>query len=208
MHAAMMMSPVMRWRVVSSRACQHRADERNSCEERDCEFLGHVTPSFLFCGLVNESADNTSDDGCAEDSETVRLVVMLDVNDARRRRRRRWGGMPHGSRVVNRCAVAGGLMAMRLARFRSGCLLRRGGFLMRRGRSLAAARGGSSHRCPANRHTRECRDCHLDDLLVHVTPTFPGFLPLHKARRGKGCFLTEIIIEKILSGITRWRSFL
>ena len=135
-------------------------------------------------------------------------VVMLDVNDARRRRRRRWGGMPHGSRVVNRCAVAGDLMAMRLARFRSGCLLRRGGFLMRRGRSLAAARGGSSHRCPANRHTRECRDCHCLDRLVHVTPTFPGFLPLHKARRGKGCFLTEIIIEKILSGITRWRSFL
>ena len=208
MHTAVMMSPVMRWWVVSSWTCQHRADECDSCEDRDCELLGHVTPSFLFCGLVNESANDAANDGRAKDCQTVRLVVMLDVNDARRRRRRRRGGMSHGSRVVNRCAVAGDLMAMRLARFRSGCLLRRGGILMRRGRSLAAARGGSSHRCPANRHTRECRDCHLDDLLVHVTPTFPGFLPLHKARRGKGCFLTEIIIEKNLSGITRWRSFL
>ena len=197
MHTAVMMSPVMRWWVVSSRTCQHRADECDSCEERDCEFLGHVTPSFLFCGLVNESANDAANDGRAKDCQTVRLVVMLDMNDGARRRGRRRSWMPHGCRVVSRCAVVGNLVPMCLARsWRGGLLGRRCLFLcrcllMRRGGTLVAPRSGSRQRRTANRHTRECRDCHLDDLLVHVTPTFPGFLPLHKARRYSMNILTR-----------------
>ena len=44
----------------------------------------------------------------------------------------------------------------------------------------------------AEGHTRECRDCHCLDRLVHVTPTFPGFLPLHKVRHIALKFLTRI----------------
>lgn len=178
---------------MSSRCRHDCSGECDSGEERDDQFLLHNTPSFLFGGLVNESANDAPDDCRAEHGPAVCLVVF-DVNDARRgRRRRRRGGMPHGCRVVSRCSVASDLWAVRLSWLRGGCLLGRGGLLMLLGgsRSLAAARCGSRQSRAANRHTRECRDCHLDDLLVHVTPTFPGFLPLHKARREKWWFLTQ-----------------
>ena len=178
MHTAVMMSPVMRWWVVSSWTCQHRANECDSCEDRDCELLGHDTPSFLFSGLVNESANDAANDGRAKDCQAVRLVVF-DMNDMRRGRRR--GGMPHGCRMVSRCAVVGNLVPMCLPRFWRGCLPGRRCLFLSRcllmggGGTLVATRSGSRQRRTANRHTRECRDCHLDDLLVHVTPTFPGF---------------------------------
>ena len=189
---AVVMSSLMRRRSVMPSRCRHDcSDECDSGEERDDQFLLHNTPSFLFSGLVNECANDASDNCRAENCPAVCLVVF-DVNDARRGRRRR-SGMPHGSRMVGRCAVAGDVGAVRLPRLRGGCLLRRGGLLMLLGgsRSLAAPRCGSRQSRAANRHTRECRDCHLDDLLVHVTPTFPGFLPLHKARREKWWFLTQ-----------------
>ena len=84
--------------------------------------------------------------------------------------------MPCWCGMMRRCAVVGDLMAMRLARLRSGCFFRGGSLLVRGGGSLAFRCGGRKSRF-ANRHTRECRDSHLDNLLIHVTPTFLGFLP-------------------------------
>ena len=161
---------------------------------------------------MRNRTDDAADHRSAENGPSVRLMVMFDVNNVRRRRgrqrgRRRRCWMPHGCRVVSRCAVVGDLMAVCLARFRRGCLLLCRCLLVRGGGTLATPGSGSRQRRTANRHTRECRDCHLDDLLVHVTPTFPGFLPLHKARRGTGSFLTEIFIEKILSEIPLIISF-
>ena len=105
--------------------------------------------------------------------------------------------MPHGCRVMRRlgCAVMRHLPSVRRSLFMAATLrpLRGRGLLMLflGSRSLAAAWCGSRQGRAANRNTRESRDCHLDDLLVHVTPTFPGFLPLHKARREKWWFLTQ-----------------
>ena len=133
---------------------------------------------------THDAADNRT----AEDGEAVAAVV--DVNDRRRgRRRRRW--RRRGRNPASMMMVMGrGDAVMNGSAFRSASMM------------------GSGHCRAAEGHTRECRDCHCLDRLVHVTPTFPGFLPLHKARRGTECFLTEFFIEKILSEIVRIRSFL
>ena len=138
--------------------------------------------------MRNRRAHDAADNRTAEDGEAV--AAVMDVNDRRRGRRRgrRWRRrgrnpasmmmvMGRGDVVVNGCGL----------------------------RTASAMRGG--HCRAAEGHTRECRDCHCLDRLVHVTPTFPGFLPLHKVRRGTGCFLTEFFIEKILSEIPLIISF-
>ena len=135
--------------------------------------------------MRNRRANDAADNRTAEDGEAVAAVV--DVNDRRRGRRRRWWRR----RGRNPAAV----MMMRGDVVVNGCGLR----------TASAMRGG--HCRAAEGHTRECRDCHCLDRLVHVTPTFPGFLPLHKVRRGTGCFLTEFFIEKILSEIPLIISF-
>ena len=133
--------------------------------------------------LVNECANDAADNRAAEDGEAVAAVV--DVNDRRRRwrRGRRWG------RRRNPAAVM--MVVMR------GCAMMRG-FAMMDGCAFRSATVMRSGHCrAAEGHTRESRDCHCLDRLVHVTPTFPGFLPLHKARRGKGRFLTQKIRFKL-----------
>ena len=132
--------------------------------------------------MRNRRAHDAADNRTAEDGEAVAAVV--DVNDRRRRRRWRRRGRDPASVVVMR---RGAMMDSSVFRTAS----------MMRGGHCRAAKG----------HTRECRDCHCLDRLVHVTPTFPGFLPLHKARRVMGCFLTEFFIEKILSEIPMIISF-
>ena len=129
-------------------------------------------------------AHDAADNRTAENGETVAAVV--DVNDRRRWRRRRWRRGRNPASVVM---------------MRRGAMVDGGGF-----RAASAMRGG--HCRAAEGYTRESRDCHCLDRLVHVTPTFPGFLPLHKARREKWSFLTEIFIEKILSEIQQTTSFL
>lgn len=152
--------------------------------------------------LVNECANDAADDGCAEDGQAVRLVVF-DVNDLVARGGRRWSGMPHGCRVVRRCwcAAMSDFMSVRRCFLMATtlCRLPGRGFLLLLGmsRTLATARSGSCQSRTANRNTRESRDCHLDYLLVHVTPTFPGFLPLHKVRRTGRRFLTQKIRFKL-----------
>ena len=134
-------------------------------------------------------AHDAADNRTAEDGEAVAAVV--DVNDRRRWRRRRW----------RRRGRRRGRNPASVVVMRRGAMVDGGGF-----RAASAMRGG--HCRAAEGHTRESRDCHCLDRLVHVTPTFPGFLPLHKARRVMGCFLTEIFIEKILSEIQQTTSFL
>ena len=58
--------------------------------------------------------------------------------------------------------------------------------MMRRGNRRTSRQNHPSH------ENREC----LDDL-VHITPTFPGFLPLHKARRPSTTFLTGFSILNV-----------
>ena len=138
-------------------------------------------PCGYYITLVsNRRAHDAADNRTAEDGEPVAAVV--DVNDRRRRWRRR------------------GRNPATVVMMRGGAMMHGGAF-----RTAAMMRGG--HCRAAEGHTRECRDCHCLDRLVHVTPTFPGFLPLHKVRRGTGCFLTEFFIEKILSEIPTTISF-
>lgn len=167
-----------RWGAMPPGACKDHSREGESGDERDHEFLGHGTPSFLSLGLVCKGSDDAADHGSSEDGPAVRLV-MLNVNDpvaGRRRRRRGWRRrrMSHGCGVVDRSGrmMFRDFVTVFLRRFRGRCLLMRG-----RG-PLAAARGGGRQSRSANRHARECRDCHLDDLLVHSTPTFLGAFAL------------------------------
>ena len=104
--------------------------------------------------MRNRRAHDAADNRTAEDGETVAAVV--DVNDLWRRRRR------------NPAAVM---------------VMMRGGAMMDGSAFRSASMMGSGHCRAAEGHTRECRDCHCLDRLVHVTPTFPGFLPLHKGRK-------------------------
>lgn len=137
--------------------------------------------------MRNRRAHDAADNRTAEDGEAV--AAVMDVNDRRRGRRGR-RGRRRGRNPASMMMVMGrGDAVMNGSAFRSASMM------------------GSGHCRAAEGHTRECRDCHCLDRLVHVTPTFPGFLPLHKARRGKGCFLTEFFIEKILSEIPTTISF-
>ena len=131
--------------------------------------------------MRNSRAHDAADNRAAEDGEAVTAVV--DVNDRRRGRRR--GRSP---------------ATMMMVMGRGGAMMDGSAF-----RSASVVRGG--HCRTAEGYTRESRDCHCLDRLVHVTPTFPGFLPLHEARRGTGSFLTEIFNEKNLSEIDRMTSF-
>ena len=121
--------------------------------------------------MRNRRAHEAADNRAADDGEAVAAVV--DVNDRRRRwrRGRRRGRNPAAVMVV---MMRGGAMM-------DGSALR-GAFAMRGGHCRAA-----------EGHTRECRDCHCLDRLVHVTPTFPGFLPLQQVRKVTSNFLTEIL---------------
>ena len=59
-------------------------------------------------------------------------------------------------------------------------VLGRGLLMHRGGRGLpAAAVGGTSQGRSAKGHARESRDNQFHNVLVHIAPTFPGFLPLH-----------------------------
>ena len=116
---------------------------------------------------MNECANDAADNRAAEDGEAVAAVV--DVNDRRRGRRR--GRNPATVMVV----VMRGFAMMDGCAFRSATVMR------------------SGHCRAAEGHTRECRDCHCLDRLVHVTPTFPGFLPLQQVREVTSNFLTGIL---------------
>ena len=126
--------------------------------------------------LVNECANDAADNRAAEDGEAVAAVV--DVNDRRRRwRRGRRRGRRRNPAAVMMVVMRGCTMMCGFAMM-CGCAMMRG-FAMMDGcafRSTTVMRGG--HCRAAEGHTRECRDCHCLDRLVHVTPTFPGFLPL------------------------------
>ena len=128
--------------------------------------------------LVNECANGAADSGAAGDGEAVAAVV--DVNDRRRRRRgrRRRRRNPAAVMVVvvmRGCAMMDGFAMMDGCAFRSATVM------------------GSGHCRTAEGHTRECRDCHCLDRLVHVTPTFPGFLPLQQVREVTSNLLTGIL---------------
>ena len=179
-------------------AGEDRSREGESGDERDHEFLGHGTPSFLFWGLVSDCANNTSDDGRSENGPAVRLVMMLDVDGLAALGRRRCG-MPSRCRVVRRCAV---VRDLRFVVFRGlGAVL----FGRLRGRSLlvsghlAAARSGSRQRRGAEGRAGDGDGRDLDDVLVHVTPfqPFRAILPLHQERRMKVIFLTGILRQEI-----------
>ena len=118
--------------------------------------------------MRNRRAHDAADNRTAEDREAVAAVV--DVNDRRRGRRRRRGRNPATVMVV----VMRGYAMMDGSAFRAASVMR------------------GCHCRAAESHTRESRDCHCLDRLVHVTPTFPGFLPLHKVRRVTVNFLTGI----------------
>ena len=126
--------------------------------------------------LVNECANDAADNRAAEDGEAVAAVV--DVNDRRRRwRRGRRRGRRRNPAAVMMVVMRGCTMMCGFAMM-CGCAMMRG-FAMMDGcafRSATVMRGG--HCRAAEGHTREYRDCHCLDRLVHVTPTFPGFLPL------------------------------
>ena len=113
--------------------------------------------------MRNRRAHDAADNRAADDGEAVAAVV--DVND---RRRRGWRRNPVAVMVVvmRWCAMMDGCAMMRGFAMMDGCAFR----------SATVMRGG--HCRAAEGHTRECRDCHCLDRLVHVTPTFPGFLPL------------------------------
>ena len=113
-------------------------------------------------------AHDASDNRTAEDGEVVAAVV--DVNDRRRgRRRRRW--RRRGRNPASMMMVMGrGDAVMNGSAFRSASMM------------------GSGHCRAAEGHTRECRDCHCLDRLVHVTPTFPGFCPYTKQGGERGVF--------------------
>ena len=141
--------------------------------------------------MRNRRAHDAADNRAADDGEAVAAVV--DVNDRRRRRRRgrrrnpatvmvvvmRWCAMMCG------CAMCGCAMC--------GCAMMRG-FAMMDGCAVRSTTGVRSGHCSAAEgHTRECRDCHCLDRLVHLTPTFPGFLPLQQVREVTSNFLTGIL---------------
>ena len=129
--------------------------------------------------MRNRRAHDAADNRAADDGEAVAAVV--DVNDRRRRRRR--------GRRRNPATVM--VVVMRGFAMMDGCAMMRG-FAMMDGCAFRSATVMRSGHCrAAEGHTRECRDCHCLDRLVHVTPTFPGFLPLHKARREMRRFLTQ-----------------
>ena len=137
--------------------------------------------------MRNRRAHDAADNRAADDGEAVAAVV--DVNDRRRRRRRGRRRNPATVMVVvmRWCAMMDGCAMM------CGCAMMRG-FAMMDGcafRSTTVMRGG--HCRAAEGHTRECRDCHCLDRLVHVTPTFPGFLPLQQVREMTSNFLTGIL---------------
>ena len=131
--------------------------------------------------MRNRRAHDAADNRAAEDGEAVAAVV--DVNYRRRRWRR--------GRRRNPATVM--VVVMRWCAMMDGCAMMRG-FAMMDGcafRSTTVMRSG--HCSAAEGHTRECRDCHCLDRLVHVTPTFPGFLPLQQVREVTSNFLTGIL---------------
>ena len=136
---------------------------------------------------VADCSDDSADHGGAEDGQAARLVVV--AFQVRWRRRRRAGARSGSVVAMRRC---GRMMPCdRLVVF----LRRFGGrgFLVLPGRRrglAAAAMGGRRHGRAAKGDTRESCDCHCLDL-VHVTPTFPRFLCLHKVRSRGARFLTE-----------------
>lgn len=139
--------------------------------------------------LVNECANDAADNRAAEDGEAVAAVV--DVND----RRRRWRRGRRRGRRRNPAAVM--MVVMRGCAMMCGCAMMRGCAMMDGCAFRSATVMRSGHCRAAEGHTRECRDCHCLDRLVHVTPTFPGFLPLHKVRRTGRRFLTQKIRFKL-----------
>ena len=139
--------------------------------------------------LVNECANDAADNRSAEDGEAVAAVV--DVND----RRRRWRRGRRRGRRRNPAAVM--MVVMRGCAMMCGCAMMRGCAMMDGCAFRSATVMRSGHCRAAEGHTRECRDCHCLDRLVHVTPTFPGFLPLHKVRRTGRRFLTQEIRFKL-----------
>lgn len=192
-------SAVVRRRgTVPPGACEDCSREGESGDERDHEFLGHGTPSFLFCCLVCNGSDDAADHGRSENGPAVRLVMMLDV-DGLAALGRRWCGM------TRRCRAVRGRGVVRDIRFvMVRCLgvvlfvrLRGRGLLMLLGGSghLAAARSGSRQRRGAEGRAGDGDGRDLDYVLVHVTPfqPFRATLPLHQVRRVKGGFLTKNI---------------
>ena len=129
--------------------------------------------------MRNRRAHDAADNRAAEDGEAVAAVV--DVND----RRRRWRRGRRRGRRRNPAAVMVVVM-------RGSAMMR--GFAMMDGCAFRSATVMRSGHCrAAEGHTRECRDCHCLDRLVHVTPTFPGFLPLQQVREVTSNFLTGIL---------------
>ena len=145
--------------------------------------------------MRNRRAHDAADNRAADDGEAVAAVV--DVNDRRRRwRRGRRRGRRRNPAVVMMVVMRGCAMMCGCAMM-DGCAMMRG-FAMMDGCAFRSATVMRSGHCrAAEGHTRESRDCHLDYLLVHVTPTFPGFLPLHKVRRTGRRFLTQKIRFKL-----------
>lgn len=131
--------------------------------------------------MRNRRAHDAADNRAADDGEAVAAVV--DVNDRRWRRRR--------GRRRNPATVM--VVVMRWCAMMDGCAMMRG-FAMMDGCAFRSATVMRSGHCrAAEGHTRECRDCHCLDRLVHVTPTFPGFLPLQQVREVTSNFLTGIL---------------
>ena len=110
--------------------------------------------------MRNRRAHDAADNRTAEDGKPVAAVV--DVDDRRR------GRNPATVTVVVMRVCWGAMMDG--SAFRSASMM------------------GSGHCRAAEGHTRECRDCHCLDRLVHVTPTFPGFCPYTKQGGGRGVF--------------------
>ena len=137
--------------------------------------------------MRNRRAHEAADNRAADDGEAVAAVV--DVNDRRRRRRR---GRRRNPATVMVVVMRGSAMMCGFAMM-DGCAMMRG-FAMMDGCAFRSATVMRSGHCrAAEGHTCECRDCHCLDRLVHVTPTFPGFLPLQQVRKVTSNFLTGIL---------------
>jgi len=148
----------------------------------------------MLVARTDDASDDSSNHGGSEGNPSCTLMMPDMMGNWRRRRVMVMGG--HWRMVRGGCAV----------RRRSGMTR-----LYRRSVAFVVSlprRGRLGHRhflgcptpvsaawycecCSAESEARESGDHNLDDVLVHITPTFLGFLPLHQVRKGRRQFLTK-----------------
>lgn len=153
----------------------------------------------------DEGADDSADHGRAERFPSVEPFVFLDFVDdygARRRRgrrrsrmadaRRRRGRRMMHYRTYGRGTRGGTCGDVLRGGVTCGLLAGRGLLMLpRRSGSRFAASAGCGHRRSAERHAGQSRNQYFLDVLVHITPSLSGLLPLHQVRDSSRRFLTR-----------------